>query len=54
MINAYDCVKVTYDYLSHKIKRVEKEIVEVYIFTWRMMQHILPNGFKSIRYYAVQ
>jgi hypothetical protein len=53
-IDAYDGQEVTYHYRSHKTKRVEKETVKVYTFIGRMVQHILPKGFKRIRYYGVQ
>jgi hypothetical protein len=33
---------------------VEKERVDVYTFIGRMIQHVLPKGFKRIRYYGVQ
>jgi hypothetical protein len=53
-IDAYDGQKVTYHYRSHQTKRVEEETVEVYTFIGRMIQHVLPKGFKRIRYYGVQ
>jgi len=53
-IDAYDGEKVTYHYRSHLTKRVEEETVEVYTFIGRMIQHVLPKGFKRIRYYGVQ
>jgi hypothetical protein len=53
-IDAYDGQKVTYHYRSHQTKRVEEETVDVYTFIGRMIQHVLPKGFKRIRYYGVQ
>ncbi len=53
-IDSYDGEKVTYHYRSHMTKKVEKETVDVYTFIGRMVQHILPKGFKRIRYYGVQ
>jgi hypothetical protein len=45
---------VGYHYRSHKTDRVERERVDVYTFIGRMIQHVLPKGFKRIRYYGVQ
>ncbi|MFV1963596.1 MAG: transposase, partial [Acidimicrobiia bacterium] len=53
-IDAYDGKTVTYHYRSHRTKKVEKETLEAYRFLGRMVQHILPKGFKRIRYYGVQ
>jgi hypothetical protein len=53
-IDRYDGRYVTYHYRSHQSERVEWERVEVYTFIGRMMQHVLPKGFKRIRYYGVQ
>jgi hypothetical protein len=53
-IDAYDGQTVTYHYQSHKTKKAEKETVDVYTFIGRMIQHVLPKGFKRIRYYGVQ
>jgi len=53
-IDAYDGEKVTYHYRSHQTKRVEEETVGVYTFIGRMIQHVMPKGFKRIRYYGVQ
>jgi hypothetical protein len=53
-IDRYDGRDVTYHYRSHKSERVEWERVEVYTFIGRMIQHVLPKGFKRIRYYGVQ
>lgn len=53
-IDSYDGQKVTYHYQSHKTGRVEQETVDVYTFIERMIQHVLPKGFKRIRYYGVQ
>jgi len=53
-IDRYDGQRVTYHYRSHKSERVERETVEVYTFIGRMIQHVLPKGFKRVRYYGVQ
>jgi hypothetical protein len=53
-IDRYDGRDVTYHYRSHKSERVEWERVDVYTFIGRMIQHVLPKGFKRIRYYGVQ
>ena len=53
-IDVYDGQAVAYHYQSHKTKKVEQETVGVYTFIGRMIQHILPKGFKRIRYYGVQ
>ena len=53
-IDVYDGQRVTYHYRSHKTGRVDKETVDVYTFIGRMIQHVLPKGFKRIRYYGVQ
>src|SRR5213594_4296910 len=53
-IDRYDGRDVTYHYRSHRSERVEWERVDVYTFIGRMIQHVLPKGFKRIRYYGVQ
>lgn len=53
-IDEYDGETVTYHYRSHKTERVEQETVDVYTFIGRMIQHVLPKGFKRIRYSGVQ
>nr|CAJ73382.1 hypothetical protein kuste2633 [Candidatus Kuenenia stuttgartiensis] len=53
-IDEYDGRRVTYHYRSHEMQRVKKERVSVYRFIGRMIQHVLPKGFKRIRYYGVQ
>lgn len=53
-IDEYDGEKVKYHYRSHKTERIEEETVDVYKFIGRMIQHVLPKGFKRIRYYGVQ
>ncbi|MCP4271170.1 MAG: transposase [Gammaproteobacteria bacterium] len=53
-IDKYDGEEVTYHYRSHKTKSIEQESVDVYTFIGRMVQHILPKGFKRVRYYGVQ
>jgi hypothetical protein len=53
-IDRYDGGKVKYHYKSHRTERVETEEVGVYTFIGRMIQHVLPKGFKRIRYYGVQ
>jgi len=53
-IDAYDGVRVTYHYRSHRTDRMEHETVPVDTFIGRMVQHALPKGFQRIRYYGVQ
>lgn len=53
-IDGYDGETVSYHYRSHRTNRVEKERVDANRFIGRMVQHILPKGFKRIRYYGVQ
>jgi Putative transposase/Transposase zinc-binding domain len=53
-IDRYDGHHVTYHYRSHKTERVERETVDVQTFLGRMVQHIVPKGFKRVRYYGVQ
>jgi len=53
-IDRYDGRDVTYHYRSHKSERGEWERVDVYTFMGRMIPHVLPKGFKRIRYYGVQ
>ena len=53
-IDRYDGERVTYHYRSHRTDRTEHETVPVDIFIGRMVQHVLPKGFKRIRYYGVQ
>ena len=53
-IDAYDGARVTYHYRSHRTDRMEHETGPVDIFIGRMVQHVLPKGFKRIRYYGVQ
>jgi putative transposase/transposase-like zinc-binding protein len=53
-IDRYDGQRVTYHYRSHRTDRMEHETVTVETFIGRMIQHIMPKGFKRIRYYGVQ
>ena len=53
-IDKYDGERVKYHYKSHRTNRIEVEEIEVYKFIGRMIQHMLPKGFKRIRYYGVQ
>jgi hypothetical protein len=53
-IDRYDGARVTYHYRSHRTDRMEYETVPVDTFIGRMVQHMLPKGFKRIRYYGVQ
>lgn len=46
--------KVTYWYNDHETKAVKVETVDVMTFVGRMVQHILPKGFKRVRYYGLQ
>jgi hypothetical protein len=53
-IDRYDGHRVTYHDRSHRTERVEHETVDVDTFIGRMVQHVVPKGFKRIRYYGVQ
>jgi len=53
-IDQCDGERVTYHYHSHRTERMEQETVPVARFIGRMVQHVLPKGFKRIRYYGVQ
>ena len=50
----YTGEKVTYWYNDHETKAVKVETVDVMTFMGRMVQHILPKGFKRVRYYGLQ
>ncbi len=50
----YDGKEVTYWYQDHKTGKKEVVTVDVLTFIGRMVQHILPKGFKRIRYYGLQ
>jgi Putative transposase len=53
-IDRYDGEQVTYHYRSHRTERMEHETVPVDTFIGRIVQHVMPKGFKRIRYYGVQ
>jgi hypothetical protein len=53
-IDRYDGRRVTYHYRSHRTERVEGETVVVHRFIGLMVQHVVPKGFKRVRYYGVQ
>jgi len=53
-IDRYDGERVTYHYRSHRTDRMEHETVTVDRFIGRMVQHVMPTGFKRIRYDGVQ
>jgi len=53
-LNAYDGPQVTSHSRSHTTERVERETVDVCIFIGRMVQHVVPQGGKRVRYYGVQ
>jgi hypothetical protein len=46
--------RVTYHDRSHRTDRMEYETVPVDTFIGRMVQHVMPKGFKRIRYDGVQ
>ena len=54
-INEYDenNQTVKYWYKDHKTNSRKKENVSVMTFIGRMVQHILPKGFKRVRYYGL-
>ncbi|MGV8149904.1 MAG: transposase [Alkaliphilus sp.] len=49
----YDGRKVKYWYKDHRTHKKEVAEVDVLTFIGRMVQHILPNGFKTVRYYSL-
>src|SRR5262245_16743196 len=49
-IDRYDGERVTYHYRSHRTDRVEHETVPVNTFIGRMVQHVMPKGFKRYRW----
>jgi hypothetical protein len=53
-IDHYDGARVTYHDRSHRTDRMEHETVDAATFIGRMVQHVLPKGFKRIRSYGVQ
>jgi hypothetical protein len=53
-IDGYDGERVTYHYRSHRTDRIEHETITVDRFIGRMVQHVMPKGFKRIRYDGVQ
>jgi hypothetical protein len=53
-IDRYDGERVTYHDRSHRTDRLEHETVPVQTCIGRMVQHVLPKGFKRIRSYGVQ
>jgi hypothetical protein len=53
-IDRYAGERVTYHDRSHRTDRMEHETVPVATLIGRMVQHVLPKGFKRIRYYGVQ
>ncbi len=53
-IDNYDGITVTYHYKSHKTNRIEKETVPVLVFINRIVQHVMPKGFKNIRHFGIQ
>lgn len=52
-IREYVGYYVTYVYKSHKTEKLETEKVDVFTFIERMVRHILPKGFKRIRYFGL-
>jgi hypothetical protein len=50
----YDGLNVKYWYQDHESKSRKCEEVDVMIFIGRMVQHIMPKGFKRIRYYGLE
>ena len=53
-MDRYDGERVTYHDRSHRTDRMEHETVTVDRFIGRMVQHVMPKGFKRIRYDGVQ
>ncbi len=52
-IVGYDGKRVKYWYKDHRTGKKEFEEVDVLTFIGRMVQHILPKGFKAVRYYGL-
>ena len=50
----YDGETVTYWYQDHQSKSKKVEKVSVYTFIGRMVQHVMPKGFKRVRYYGLE
>jgi len=50
----YDGETVTYWYQDHQSKSKKVEKVDVDTFIGRMVQHIMPKGFKRVRYYGLE
>jgi len=44
--------KVTFRYLDSKSKRYQKKTVSGADFLWRVLQHVLPRGFRRARNYG--
>ena len=53
-IISYDGEQVSYWYKDHSTNKVRKECLSAFRFIGRMVQHILPKGFKRVRYYGLQ
>jgi len=53
-ISDYDGETVTYWYQDHQSKSKKVEKVDVATFVGRMVQHIMPKGFKRVRYYGLE
>ncbi len=49
----YDGSRVKYWYKDHQTGKRELADVDVLTFIGRMVQHILPKGFKAVRYYGL-
>ena len=49
----YDGQQVRYWYKDHKTQAIEHATLPVLHFIGRMVQHILPKGFKRIRYFGL-
>jgi hypothetical protein len=52
-ILSYDGQRVRYWYNDHKTQHRQEEEVSALMFSGRMVQHILPEGFHRIRYYGL-
>ena len=50
----YDGKRVKYWYKDHRTGKREFANVDVLTFIGRMVQHILPKGFQTVRYYGLQ
>lgn len=51
-ISNYDGVNITFHYNDHKSEQYHEETNSAYEFITKLLRHLLPKGFKSIRSYG--